>query len=204
MAKSSGPKVSGLPTSGAGILLSAVLEGAAGEPFPVVLNREVFEPLGMERTVLDRTNRDPDTVSFYLPRAATDPKLGQEAPAAEYGCFYGAGAFLSTPSDLVRLGSAMLEPGLLKAETIALLQTPLQLKSGSATGFALGWKVDSIPLAGAQVRLVRHRGNFLGGTSSLSVFPDHGVVIAATSSGPYTTSTDAFALKVAESFVRSR
>jgi len=37
-------------------------------------------------------------------------------------CWAGAGAFLSTSSDLVRFGSPMLKPGLLKAETIALLQ----------------------------------------------------------------------------------
>ena len=66
----------------------------------------------------------------------------QTGPGADYSCFGGAGAFLSTPSDLVRLGSAMLRPGLLTAETIRLFQTPLLLKSGASTGFALGWKVD--------------------------------------------------------------
>jgi hypothetical protein len=59
--------------------------------------------------------------------------------------------------DLVRFGSAMLKPGLLKAETMALLQTPLRLASGASTDFALGWKVERVQLAGALARMVAHR-----------------------------------------------
>jgi hypothetical protein len=48
----------------------------------------------------------------------------------------------------------MLKPGLLKAETIALLHTPLRLESGTSTEYALGWKVDRVQLAGAPVRML--------------------------------------------------
>lgn len=117
-------------------------------------------------------------------------------------CFAGAGAFLSTPSDLVRLGSAMLKPGLLKAETIRLFQTPLHLKSGASTEFALGWKADAIPLAGAPTRLLRHRATPTGSTVSLSLFPDRGLVIAVTTNVTHDKVVDPFAVQVAEAFVR--
>jgi CubicO group peptidase (beta-lactamase class C family) len=94
----------------------------------------------------------------------------------------------------------MLKPGLLKAETIALFQTPLRLTSGTSTGFALGWKVDSIPLAGAQERVVRHRASLIAGAVSLYLFPDNGLVIAVTSNVPNTVAVEAFALHVAEAF----
>jgi CubicO group peptidase (beta-lactamase class C family) len=185
------------------ILLSAVVEGASGKPFATFMRREVFEPLGMDRTVLEGTDRDSDTTSFYSPRTAMGTKLGvQGAPAVDYSCLAGAGAFLSTPSDLVRLGSAMLKPGLLKPETIALFQTPLRLESGASAGFALGWKVDSVTLAGAPARLLRHRASLIGGANSLSMFPDLGLVIAVTSNGTGTERVDPFALQVAAAFVR--
>jgi len=133
-----------------------------------------------------------------------NPSLGLEAgPGADYSCFAGAGAFLSTPSDLVRLGSAMLKPGLLAAETIRLFQTPLQLESGASTGFALGWKVDTIQLAGAPSRLLRHRATPTGSTVSLSLFPDRSMVIAvATNVTHGMEAVDPFALQVAEAFVQ--
>jgi serine beta-lactamase-like protein LACTB, mitochondrial len=185
------------------VLLSAVVEDASGERFPRFMSREVFKPLGMDRTGLEGADDDADTVSFYFPRTAMRSSLGlQTGPGADYSCFAGAGAFLSTPSDLVRLGSAMLKPGLLTAETIKLFQTPLQLESGASTGFALGWKVETIQLAGAPVRLLRHRATPTGGTVSLSLFPDRSLVIAATTNVSHGTTVDPFALQVAEAFVR--
>ena len=190
------------------ILLSAAVEAAAKEPFATFMSRELFEPLGMDRTVLEGEDEDPDIVSLF-PGIRSDIGL-EDAPLADYACFFGAGRFLSTPSDLVRLGSAMMVPlkpdtttrGLLKPETITLFQTPLRLKSGASTGFALGWKVDSVPLAGAQLRVIRHRGNFRGGASSLSVFPDRGLVVAVTASAWHMVNVDAYALQVAETFTR--
>ena len=186
------------------VLLSAVVEDASGEPFPTFMSREVFKPLGMDRTGLERADDDADTVSFYFPRTAMRSSLGlQTGPGADYSCFAGAGAFLSTPSDLVRLGSAMLKPGLLAAETIRLFQTPLQLESGASTGFALGWKVDTIQLAGAPSRLLRHRATPTGSTVSLSLFPDRSLVIAAATNVTHgMKAVDPFALQVAEAFVQ--
>ena len=89
----------------------------------------------------------------------------------------------------------------MKTETIALLQTPLRLKSGASTGFALGWKVDIIPFAGKQARLVRHRASLLRGRASLSVFPELGLVIAVMSNHQHYL-VESFAEKVAEAFAR--
>ena len=185
------------------ILVSAVVEAAAADPFPRFMTREVFEPLGMDSTVLDEADGVPGRASLYFPRAAMRTDLGlQDAPRADYSCWAGAGAFLSTPSDLVRFGSAMLKPGLLKAETIALLQTPLRLESGASTGYALGWNVESVQLAGAPARLVGHRGSPMGGSISLMTFPDLGLAIAAATNVSHANGVAPFGLKVAEAFTR--
>ena len=185
------------------VLVSAVVAGAAGEPFPAFMTREVFEPLGMNSTVLEEIDVVPDTTSFYGPRAAMRTDLGVELTSpAHYSCLAGAGAFLSTPSDLVRFGAAMMKPGLLKADTIALMQTPFRLESGASTEYALGWKVDHVPLAGAPVRMLGHRGSPVGGTISLMTFPDLGLVIAATSNVTHTNGVAPLGLKIAEAFTR--
>jgi CubicO group peptidase (beta-lactamase class C family) len=182
------------------ILLSAVIEGAAAEPFAAFMSREVLEPLGMTRTALEgtpATDADRDSVPFYLRRTGDDEE-SQTAAAADYACFFGAGAFLSTPSDLVRLGSAWLRPGLLKAESLVLFQTPVRPRSGTST-FALGWTVENVPLAGAPTRVVRHRASLIGGHVSFALFPERGLAIAATSN-VRSSGVDPFALQVADLF----
>jgi CubicO group peptidase (beta-lactamase class C family) len=114
----------------------------------------------------------------------------------------GGGAFLSTPADLVRLGSAMLKPGLLRAETIAAFRTPTRLVSGASTTYALGWTVKSVQLAGEPARIVSHRGSPAGGTVSLLTFPDLGLAIAAAANVTDARGVDPFARQVAEAFTR--
>jgi serine beta-lactamase-like protein LACTB, mitochondrial len=186
------------------ILLSVLVERVAREPFPAFMTRELFAPLGMESTALEEIGGVSDsTTTFYGRRMAG--RVGPVDPSkAHYSCLAGAGAFLSTPSDLARFGSAMLKPGFLKAETIATMQAPLQLESGRSTDYALGWKVESVLLAGKSARLVGHRGSPMGGVVSLLTFPDLGVVVAAASNIGGSQGVDRFAQKLAEVFVLRR
>jgi hypothetical protein len=112
-------------------------------------------------------------------------------------------AFLSTPTDLVRLGSATPRPGLLKAETIAALQTPTRLVSAASTTYALGWTVSSVQLAGEPARMASHRGSPSGGTVSLLTLPDLGLAIAA-ANVTQARGVDPFARQVPEAFNRRR
>jgi CubicO group peptidase (beta-lactamase class C family) len=170
------------------VLVSAVVEGAAGQPFGRFMTRQVFEPLAMERTVVAETEGLDD--------------VAHRGCQPDYSCLAGAGAFLSTPTDLVRLGSAMLKPGLLKAETIAAFQTPSRLVSGASTTYALGWTVSTVQVAGEPARMVSHRGSPMGGTVSLLTFPDLGLAIAAAANVTHAKGVDPFALRVAEAFAR--
>jgi CubicO group peptidase (beta-lactamase class C family) len=150
------------------------------------MDRDVFEPLAMTRTAVADTD-DLDDVAHRGRRP-------------DYSCVAGGGAFLSTPTDLVRLGSAMLKPGTLKAETIAAFQTPTRLVSGAPTTYALGWTVRSVQLAGAPARVVSHRGSPAGGTVSLLTFPDLGIAVAAAANAADARAVDPFALQVADAF----
>src|SRR5262249_39364781 len=159
-------------------------------------------PLGMESTSLEERKNDPDATTLYVPRAVERPTFGVHATASRgiHSCLFGAGGYYSTPSDLARFGSAMLKPGLLKAGTITLLQTPLRLASGASTNFALGWKVEQVQLNGASVRMLAHRASPTGGTVALLMFPDQRLVIAAIANVSNADGVVPFGVKVAEVF----
>ena len=87
------------------ILLSAVVEATARESFATFMTREVFTPLDMDSTVLEANETLPDTTSFYFPRAAESTQFGvEEAGRRHNSCLFGAGAYLSTPTDMTRFG----------------------------------------------------------------------------------------------------
>lgn len=185
------------------ILLSVLVERVAREPFPAFMARALFAPLGMTSTVLEEAGGVPgNTTTFYARKKAG--RVGPIDPSkAHYSCLAGAGAFLSTPSDLARFGSAMLKPGFLKEETIATMQAPRRLESGKSSNYALGWRVESVPLAGTPARLVGHRGTPMGGAVSLLTFPDLGVVVAA-AANVGATGVEPFAQELAAVFVVRR
>jgi serine beta-lactamase-like protein LACTB, mitochondrial len=186
------------------ILVSAAVESAAGEPFLAFMKRQVFDPLGMENTVADPvTGLSPIRATSYFPRFAAEPRYGPDVMRPiDYSCYAGASVFLSTPSDLVRFGMAINGGKLLKPETVRTLQTPLQLASGTDTGYALGWNIETPTLAGKQTRLVGHDGELLGGMAvSLLTFPEHGLVVAVTSNTSF-ADTYALGVKIAEAFAK--
>ena len=90
--------------------MSAAVEEAANAPFFAFMRTQVFEPLGMRDTTIDvATEAIPARASFYWPRFGLvgDTRYGpKSARQGDHSCYAGAGAFLSTPSDLVRFGMA--------------------------------------------------------------------------------------------------
>ncbi len=186
------------------ILVSAAVEAAADEPFFTFMRKQIFEPLGLDDTSADSaTEPSRDRATFYFPRFAADPRYGPQPPReVDYSCFAGSGAFLSTPSDLVRFAMAINSGRLLQPATVQLLQTPQRLASAQETGYGLGWDLEAVTLAGEgeQTRLVGHDGELMGGmVASLMTFPEHGVVVAVTSNISY-ADTFTLGLKIAQAF----
>lgn len=174
------------------VLVSAVVESAAGLPFDAFMASQVFAPLGMQSTVPDVPG-DPDDPTLvatlmperavlYHPRASADTASGLEHPDfTDFSCLAGAGMYLSTPSDLVRFGIAMDTHQLLDAPTTEVLQTPVSLPDGASTGYALGWFVSESAFGDGQTLLIGHPGVVIGGTASLRRYPEQAIVVAVTS-----------------------
>jgi CubicO group peptidase (beta-lactamase class C family) len=184
------------------VLVSAAVEAAANEPFFTFMRTQIFTPLGMDATTSDSaTEPIPDRATFYFPRFSGENQYGQElASPVDYSCFAGAGAFLSTPSDLVRFGMAMNSGKLLQRDTVRMLQTPQELISGQETGSGLGWLLETFPLAGESTRLSSDASrSLLGGSTSFLTFPERRIVVAVTSNTSY-AGTRSMALRIAEAF----
>jgi len=153
-------------------LLGAVVEGASGEEFLAYMSRHVFKPIRMAATAPDRNDSlIPNRTRFY------DRVEGGYRPSQTVDNSYkwGGGGFLSTAEDLVRFGSAMLDPGFLKGATLELLFTPQHTTAGEATPYGIGWFVAKDSLGH---RYVYHGGGSVGGTTAFGVDRDSRVVFA--------------------------
>jgi serine beta-lactamase-like protein LACTB, mitochondrial len=155
------------------ILISAVVEGASGQDFLSYMSQAVFGPLGMTHTGPDRTDSMiPLRAHFY----DADSAAGfVAAPAVDNSYKWASGGFLASAEDLVKFGSALLEPGFLKAETLDLLFTSQRTAAGEATGYGIGWFVTT---DGLGHRWVFHGGSSIGGTAVFGLDRGSGVVIA--------------------------
>jgi CubicO group peptidase (beta-lactamase class C family) len=143
----------------------------------------------------------PHRATFYYPKFAADPRYGPDlAGDGDYSCFAGAGAFLSTPSDLARFGMAINNGKLLQPATVQMLQAPQRLASGEETGYGLGWDRETVSIAGETTRSVGHDGEyFIGGSTSFITFPERGIVVAVMTNISF-ADTSSVALKIAQAF----
>jgi serine beta-lactamase-like protein LACTB len=201
------------------VLVSAAVEAAAKEPLSTFMTAQVFKPLGMTATTFESLSKTSesmaDRVTFYQRRFTGDGGEGV-VPAAtvDNSCFSGAGAILSTPSDLVRFGMAInggrrsgiggrgetTNATLLRPDTVKKLQAPQLLTSGKETEYGLGWMVEEVTLAGEPARMVHHASRSLkGGTTSFMIFPARGMVVAVTANIANAITRD-IALALAQAF----
>ncbi len=184
------------------VLLSAVVEAAAGTPFVTFLNERVFRPLRMVDTFKESvTNPPSDAATSYNPRFAAKPTYGlTPLPKFDYSCHAGSNGFLSTPSDLVRFGMAINRGKLLRPQTVEMLQTRQRLTSGELTSYGLGWELKTLTVAGDQLQAAGHNGHFwVEEVASLLTVPERGLAVAVMSNVSF-AGTPALAERIAEAF----
>lgn len=154
-------------------LLGAVMEAAAERSFPALMRELLFEPLEMRGAAADfNTPILPHRARPYVYNGQQQP---ENAPLTDHSYKLPGGGIVATAEDLVRLGSALIEPGFLKAETLQMLFEPMKTADGQSTRYALGW---SIGRDWSGRRTIGHGGNQPGGRSHLMIYPDQRVVIA--------------------------
>ena len=160
-------------------LLSRLLEGAAGRPFPALLAAQVFAPAGMTGTAVDTPGAMPDRVAFYVGQ-------GDRYTAArpvDSSFRIAGGGLVSTPTDLARFGLALQDGRLLSADGVRRMWTVQPLADGSANpqNYALGWRVDEstrLFVDGRPLQVVHHGGSQAGAAAFLLLVPEQGLAVA--------------------------
>ena len=159
-------------------LVGAVVEAAAGEPYLDFMKREVFAAMGLERTMPDLGDQTAAArATFYDMRGFHTLRRSHEI---DMSCAMSAGGFLSTPSELIRFGYAMLDAEILQRETVDMFWTRQRLTSGAPTNYGMGWQISTVRLGDddASTVMIGHGGAVPGGRAALMIFPDQRMVVA--------------------------
>jgi serine beta-lactamase-like protein LACTB, mitochondrial len=106
--------------------------------------------------------------ALFYSSVAKDKKV-QNAALVDNSYKWAGGGFLSTSEDLVRFGTALLQPGFLRAESLALLFTPQKTKGGEKTKYGIGRFVTRSK-SGRQI--YEHSSGSVGGSSEVIIYPD--------------------------------
>ena len=154
------------------VLASAAMEGASGQDFLSFMHDKVFAPLDMQDTVADESDKIiPNRAHWYVQQADGSYR---NVPYEDLSYKWAGGGFLSTAENLVIFGSAMLQPGFLKQDTLAQIFARQKTTSGVETKYGLGWVIPDV----TEERRFEHSGGVSGSSSLLVIYPDQHVVIA--------------------------
>lgn len=151
-------------------LVSAVMQGAAEQPFLRFMRERVLDPLDLDETVAEFTDSIiPGRARFYQ----SDDGLVINAPYVDNSNKWAGGGYLSTARDMARYGASFLTHEILDPATVDLLWTPV-VPSGEDSRYGLGWNravVDGVDTAW-------HTGGAMGGTTVLIVQPERNIAVA--------------------------
>lgn len=135
------------------ILLTLIIDKAAGVPYEDYVTRNIFVPAGMNDTFIHRTNQIPG------PHMECIDTIGETSAMKDYSNIYiqfdrGAGDIVSTAVDLNRFHHALRTGRLISQKSLALMQKPTPQSvvvspvpsSGNMTsGYGLGYSVKRYP-----------------------------------------------------------
>jgi CubicO group peptidase (beta-lactamase class C family) len=148
------------------VIAGLVVEKVAGMPLLDFLRQRIFQPLGMASVVnIDEAGLGPEAPVRYM-RYALGPL--RPAPKEGRGWLFAAGDLAMTAADLAKWDVSVIEEAVLEPASYRLLETEVQLTSGTGTGYGLGVGVS---LSDGR-RLVEHGGEVSGFTAQNSVYPD--------------------------------
>ena len=159
------------------VLLSLAMQEASGVPFESYVKTHVLDPLGMENTISPRS-WDNHSNTFGNSKACqyyTKSSTGfKKAMSVDNFYKLAGGGYLSTSTDIAKLGQEILEQRLLSPTTYKTLLTSQEVH-GKPTYYGLGFQVsmdkEGRPFYG-------HVGNSVGVYSNLFVYPEEELVVS--------------------------
>lgn len=147
-------------------LLGLVVEKASGVKYEDYLAKQIFEPLGMKRSMYCNS-------SANVPRRAhgygMQNGMIRRAPAAVYTWVFAPGAICSTAGDLVTWLQALHGGKVLSPKSYAELTTPTTLADATPLQYGMGIKVGEDYRG---LRYIGHGGTAPGFRADATWYPD--------------------------------
>lgn len=128
------------------ILLSAVIESAAQMNYVDFLRKSLWAEFQMKGFELDVSTAGKLHEATYYAAREDDGSYIPSIAKRDRSFLFGGGGFISTPTDLVRMGQATFQDDYLSSDMQLALRTPTKLKNGeiNAEKYSLGWRVGEI------------------------------------------------------------
>lgn len=163
------------------VLLSAVMQEASGEPYQELMHNRVFKPLGMDKTSTEQNANSENLATSYWqnPQQLTELKPWYELDLSHR---LAGGGWVSTSSDLVKLGQGFLTADFVPEGIRNEFWTPQTLNNGEVNEqkYGIGWRVHTLNLGEGYkpVTFMHHGGVSAGAQSFLMVIPEYKMSIA--------------------------
>lgn len=153
------------------VLLSAVLEEAANEPFLHFMRSNLFDPLSMNSTVAEFA----DSI-IYNRAEFYENKDGTllNAPSENYSYKWAGGGYLSTSKDLANFAMNLMNGSYLKKENVNLMFQSQTTAIGEKTKYGIGWEIGE---DWEERSIVMHGGSSMGARAFMLLYPEHNLVI---------------------------
>jgi CubicO group peptidase (beta-lactamase class C family) len=161
------------------VVAGRIIEQVTGGPFFAFLAKRILQPLGMSSAIdLAQQTLGPSDAAGYTRFALGPPRPTRTEGR---GWLYAAGELAMTAHDLALWDISLMEHKLLKPASLQVMTTPVRLRNGTPTNYALGVEVSD---AGGHLKLA-HGGAVSGFVSLNTVWPDQGaaVVVFANADG---------------------
>jgi CubicO group peptidase (beta-lactamase class C family) len=147
-------------------LLGLVVEKASGMTYENYIEKKLFEPLGMKRSMYCNSSENVERRAHGY-----QVQNGQvrRAPTNVHTWPFSAGSICSTAADLVTWLKALHGGKVLSAKSYAEMTTPAKLNDGTVLGYGMGIGV------GKDIRglnFIGHGGSIDGFTSEATWYPD--------------------------------
>jgi CubicO group peptidase (beta-lactamase class C family) len=153
------------------VVAGRIVERVTGGPFFDFLTKRILQPLGLTSAIdLAEHTLGPSDAAGYTRFALGPPR---PAPPEGRGWLYAAGELGMTAHDLALWDISLMEHKLLTPASLELMTTPVRLRNGTPTDYALGVGVSD---AGGHPKLA-HGGAVSGFVSLNTVWPDQGTAI---------------------------
>lgn len=153
------------------VMLGAIVEMLTGKTFAEFLKENIFEPLGMRRTIvgISSTRLIDNLASGYEDDKGNYIKMPMDMATIGWA----DGNVISTVEDLFIWHNALYTEKLVKRKTLEEAFTPYVLKDGTRTGYGFGWFIGNR----RGLKEIWHTGGTVGYISRFSRFVDEDVAV---------------------------